>query len=128
MDTGDFQKYPGAREFFNQPIPKWCCQQSDGHPTEVRRTDEGYEAFIAGTWWPVPNSAIKHGITSPFGIPVVWYVLTCGSQRDIPCIRCVILNPGELAAVDEKAAAGYLRFASHRAAASVQGPPVPPAP
>jgi hypothetical protein len=97
-DTGDFVDEPGASEWFKGNVQRLCCQIADGHRVEVRRALDGYEANINGKWERVPKDAIVRGLTSPFGMPVVWYVLKCGLSHDKPCIMCVVLNPGEMAA------------------------------
>ncbi len=97
MDSGDFKEIPGSADWFKQPAQKLCCQIGDGHRAEVRRRGDGYEVLIDGVWWPAPSGAVQRGLTSPFGMPVVWYVLTCGPDHNMPCIRCIVLNPGEMA-------------------------------
>jgi hypothetical protein len=103
-DTGDFSAESDAKRWFHEPIPRLCCQIADGHRAELRKNGAGYEARIAGRWYKVPLDALQRGITSPFDSPVIWYVMRCGTAHDEPCIRCLILNPGEMARGDPKVA------------------------
>jgi hypothetical protein len=67
-----------------------CCNIADGHPTEIKRLEDGYwipNPINPSVWMKVPDTALTTPKTNPIGVAVVWYVRNGEPE---PQIRCFV--------------------------------------
>jgi len=72
-----------------------CCDISDGHPTEMKRSvsAEGVNEYWiphplpthVGEWLLVPPNAYAIPFTNPIGVTIVWYVSQGVDEINIRC-------------------------------------------
>lgn len=70
-----------------------CCNESDGHPTEMKRavSSEGANEYWipnpldTSVWIKVPDAALTIPPNNPIGVATVWYVVQNGIYLHIRC-------------------------------------------
>jgi hypothetical protein len=98
----DWQKVAGEWEQYrlNETQMNWfksvrskngvpCCDISDGHPTEMKRHEDGIyipdPMHTGGPWMIVPKEAMTIPGNNPIGVAVVWFVVQNGKTVHIRC-------------------------------------------
>lgn len=92
-NTGEWNDAsPELRQWFKSvrsPNGVPCCDVSDGHLTEWRKTEEHYEVPINQRWEKVPPEAVVRNSGNPIGKAIVWYVINNDAPGGLH-IRCFV--------------------------------------
>lgn len=71
-----------------------CCDLADGHPTEMKRREDGIyipdPLHISGPWLLVPKEAMTVPLNNPVGVATVWYVVQTSQTDQNIYIRCFV--------------------------------------
>lgn len=85
LNESQMQWFKSVRS--KQGVP--CCNIADGHPTEMKRLEDGYwipnSLQPTGAWLKVPELALTIPPNNPIGVAVVWYVQNGVDSIQIRC-------------------------------------------
>lgn len=93
-------KHCELHEMYQEAFKNWNCKCYSGQcrPTSFRRASvtasntTGYEIYVDGSWFPIPEEALRIERTTMTPELLEWEAHVCSSPRPDPHIECAWLN------------------------------------